>query len=129
MLPGAVLTVGAGASLTLSNINIYTTFNDTSNIGAKYPTLEAAKLIVNGSVTASKLGGNIYSTTAGASVTISSSVSITTRETDGAVSGSSFFASIGSQTITNTATFYYGNTKLVASSTGTYKFDGTKWSL
>lgn len=129
MLPGSVVTVNKGASATFDNLNIYTTFNDTSNIGDKYPTKDVAKLIVNGSVTANKLGGNIYSATNGATVTINSSVSMTTKETDGAVSGSSFTASIAFQSVTNTATFYYGSTKLVASSTGTYKFDGTKWSL
>ncbi len=129
MLPGSVMTINKGASATFSNLNIYTTFNDTSNIGAKYPTKSAAQLIINGSVTANNLGGNIYSTTSGAMVTINSNVSITTKEADGAVSGSSIFATIGFQSITNTATFYYGDTKLVATSTGTYKFDGSKWAL
>ena len=131
VLPGCEIIVGKGASVTAGNVSAYASYTDTTEVSAetKYPSKPGAKLIVEGSFSCSNFGGNIYSTTEGATVTISSASSMTTYETTGAVSGKSILASISTTTITNATNFYYGTTCQISSaSTGTYKFTNGVWT-
>ena len=96
MLPGSKLTIDSGVTLTIGTLTIYESFVDTVNNGESWPGLypniypstsslsgssvPEAKLIVNGSIIASNLGGKVYTSVGGAMVTVTGSVEVVTYE-------------------------------------------------
>ena len=62
LLPGAILTVEKGATLNITTLNVYASFDDPLATG-RYPAgKNEAKLIVNGTLIAGVLGGKVYTT-------------------------------------------------------------------
>ena len=82
LLPGAKFTVESDATLRIDYLNIYDSFKHSDQVKSycvRYQNIPAI-FTVNGSVTATELGGKVYTTKGGASVTIISKISITTNE-------------------------------------------------
>ena len=87
MMPGHIFKVEKGAELTIGEVNVYETFTDPLNVGHLYPSgLPGAELIVNGSLTASVLGGIVKTESESEAQLNVSSNTITTYETKTATS-------------------------------------------
>ncbi len=139
MMPGAVLRIEKGATVEFSKINVYSTYTDQTSVGGtvdstKYAnkivngepvslSLNPAKLIVNGTMIVSEFGGEIYSESSGAKVTINSKKTMTTQETIG--DGSS------REDITNNAVLKGSAADITNANITlkkTYTYDGSKWT-
>ncbi len=135
MMPGSKITINSGVTATFGELNVYSSYSDTNTDpgGPLYPTKPAAKLIVNGTMICDSFGGNIYSTQNGATVTINTATTMTTKETTKALKKAGGLAGLfGSKVaeykdVTNSTGFYYeNNCQISAASTGTYTFTATK---
>ena len=85
LLTGSSLTVGEGVTLEAENLLVYEEFIDTFDPDATepesikhilYPTMDAAKFVVNGTFICDSFGGKIYSTNSGAVVIIKTSAGL-----------------------------------------------------
>ena len=85
LMPGSSMTVCEGVTLKVNALSVYESFSDvdcTTLPGTKYPVKDPAKLIVNGTLIAGKLGGNVYTNNEKGEVVVqaTSSVSFKTYE-------------------------------------------------
>ena len=131
ILPGASVTVHKGVTFNAGAIAVY---EDNSHIHAvanvAYPDKPAGKLIVNGTLNATSVGGYIDSTESGGAVNISSSNSVTIVEFQ-SVEGSSLLASANydsTGSLTANGLIYIGSTPTAGQSfaVGT-KYVSTKY--
>ena len=99
MLPGHEFTIESDATLTATSIHIYSQFNDVMAIAPKYDSgLPGAKFVLRGGLTATSVGGNIYSDTNGANINVTNT-SVTTSEMETLTS--KFFGLMTDSTIQN----------------------------
>lgn len=135
ILPGGILKVSEGAELTLGSLSIYEDYTDSITSFRPYgidKTLERAKFIVDGKVTATNLAGIVDTTGSGAELVVTNKSSLVTYESTGAISGSSLLASINFKPVLNSLGLYlYKNGKVdtTASSVGigTYYSQNGGW--
>ena len=103
MLPGHEFVVEADANLKINSLNIYSTFED-KGIETKYKSgLKPAFFLVRGEVTATTIGGVVYSDTNGAKIAITNK-SASTKEVNSYKISSIFgmsYPDMRSRTITN----------------------------
>ena len=133
LLPGATFRVEQGVTLTVDNMIVYTEIHETATgISNNYYDPKVSKvpgkLIVNGTLIATKFGGIIHTEVAGACVQVKSSATMTTYETiaegdDGGLLGSL----VGSELVT---TSFVKNLSLAKAENtdGTYSAVGTYYS-
>jgi len=79
-MPGHVFIIESEASLTIGKLSIYETFTDQITIAPQYKTgLNPAKVILRGTLSASEIGGKIYSDTENAQFS-TATIGYTTRQ-------------------------------------------------
>ncbi len=136
LLPGNEFTIEQGASLEITTLTVYKTASAKGNEEngcyydvhdtCKYPTNKAdAKLIVNGKLKATNLGGLVQTTKAGAIVTVTGNTQVSTQEI---TSNATIFAT-GWQTIKTTYQLKFYSTSAVGngSKTTVYRSVGDSW--
>lgn len=139
LMPGAIFSVEEGAELTINELNIYEKFTDemagsSGPVAHPYPFKDPAQFIVNGTVTATKLGGTVLTEKdSGARLNVTGAAELTTLEPK-QITGSSFNSELVSvTTIRNNLKLYLdegekGLTSLPKScATGTYYCKNKGW--
>ncbi len=107
MLPGSILRVESDATLIVNSLAVYDTFPTTS-LPQPYPTDKApAQLIVNGMLTATSLGGKVYTEVDNARVMVSSSASVSVNEALSTTGEKTSTKVADTTTVTCTLAFYY----------------------
>ncbi|MBQ9728690.1 MAG: hypothetical protein IJV85_03745 [Clostridia bacterium] len=147
MMPGHVFTVDENVKVTVNELIIYSSYvdecmvgnNGASNTNTTYgldhpnyvagTSLPGAKLIVNGTLVATTLGGKVYTERDTASLTVNTTVGLKVTEII-TVNGSSFAASLGdSKEVSESAvTLVYGSNQVTAAAGTTYTSTSGKWA-
>lgn len=95
LMPGSKMTIAQGAKLTVKELTVYSSFVDGNTVSTKYPqnyserdttltgALPPAELIVNGSISANKLAGNVWSENANGAQVSAKTVSYSVKEPSG----------------------------------------------
>ncbi len=141
MMPGAKMTISSGTSVTVKDLNVYTSFTDeityqsiTGSSGtvpkyqdrsefAKIP----AKLIVNGSLTADALGGYVYTEGDGATLSVTKA-SLETLEPKHVWSASIMSNLQETTSISETLKLVsYNSSEFEEKASGTYYSKDSKW--